>query len=78
MSDFYSSDEIRSIIHNAHKIKEFNKCHECNGTGFLNWDGEVGGDVKPGRLAEYDDIRIDGECEKCDGIGYLDITMYQE
>jgi hypothetical protein len=62
----------------AHKIKEFNKCHECNGTGFLNWNGEVGDDVKPGRLAEYDDVRIDGECEKCDGVGYLDITMYEE
>ena len=80
MSDtFYSNDDIRNIIHNAHKIKEFNKCHQCNATGWENWNGETGDDVKPG-LKGHDPecIRDEGECQKCDGLGYLDITMYAD
>jgi len=79
MSDFYSSEEIRGIIFNAHKIKELNKCHRCNGTGWENWNGETGDDVQPGLKGDDPEcIRDEGMCEKCDGIGYLDITMYKE
>jgi hypothetical protein len=79
MSENYlSCEDIRSIIHNAHKIKEFNKCPNCNGTGWENWNGETGDDIKPGRLADYDSIRLDGECEKCEGVGYTDYLMYED
>ena len=75
--EFYSNEDIRCIIHNAHKIKEFNKCQNCNGTGFENWNGETGGDVKPGPLSTTDGFERDwGECERCEGIGYIDILMY--
>ena len=77
MSEYLGSDDIRNIILNAHKIKEFNKCPRCNGTGYTNWNGETGDDEKPGPLAEYDEVRIDGECEKCDGVGYVDYLMYE-
>jgi hypothetical protein len=79
MFDFYlNSEEVRNIIHNAHKIKELNKCHQCGGTGWENWNGETGEDIRPGRLTEYDEVRVDGECEKCDGLGYVDILMYED
>lgn len=72
-----SSDEIRGIILSAHKIKEFNKCSNCEGTGWENWNGEIGGDLKPGRLSEWDSVREEGQCENCEGIGYVDILMYE-
>ena len=78
MVEVYSGEDIRSIILNAHKIKEFNKCPNCEGTGWENWDGETGDDVKPGRLNLYDSIRTDGECENCGGVGYLDVLMYED
>lgn len=78
MGDFYfNSEEVRSIIHNAHKIKKLNKCHQCNGTGYENWNGDTGGDVKPGPLGSYDGVRCEGECENCDGLGYVDILIYE-
>jgi hypothetical protein len=76
--EYFLGREIRSIILNAHKIREFNKCPNCEGSGWENWNGETGGDIKPGRLIEYDSVRTDGECEKCDGIGYVDVLMYLE
>jgi hypothetical protein len=76
MEEYYSSEDIRNIIDNAHKIKEKNKCKTCNTTGFVNWNDEIGGDVKPGRLSKYYSNRAESECEKCGGIGYVDILMY--
>ena len=77
MSEFQLNEEdVKSIILNAHKIKKFNKCPDCDGTGFLNWNGETGGEVKSGRLTEYDSIRLDSECEECDGVGYVNFLMY--
>jgi hypothetical protein len=78
MAEYLDSDDIRNIILNAHKIKEFNKCHRCEGTGYTNWNGETGNDEKPGALSEYDEIRDEGECENCDGVGYVDYLMYGE
>ena len=76
MTDFdIDSEEIRNIILNAHKIKEHNKCPDCNGTGIQNWD-EDGGDLKPGMPSPNSDNRDWGDCENCDGIGYYDILMY--
>ena len=75
MEFYLDSDEVRSIILNAHKIKEFNKCPDCEGTGWENWDPD-GGDVKPGHIVNWDDDRDEGECEKCSGVGYVDFTMY--
>lgn len=75
---YLDSEELRNIIHYAHKIKEFNKCNRCAGTGFENWNGETGDDVKPGRLNSYDEVRDEGECESCDGLGYIDILMYED
>jgi rubredoxin len=73
-----SVKDVRSLILNAHKIKKDHVCHKCNGTGYENWNGETGDDIKPGRLTNFDDVRIDGECENCDGIGYVDIFIYSE
>ena len=79
MSEWLSGEDIRNIILNSHKIREFNKCPRCGGTGWENWNGETGGDIKPGRLTDYEDsVREDGECEKCDGVGYVDILMYED
>ena len=78
MVECLSGEDIRNIILNAHKIKEFNKCHRCEGTGWENWNGEDGNDVKPGRLTEYDSVRTDGECETCGGVGYIDFLMYED
>lgn len=78
MTIVLSGEDIRDIILNAHKIKEFNKCQLCYGTGGLNWNGETGEDLKPGYLTDYDDVKTDGECEKCDGVGYVDFLMYGE
>lgn len=77
MSEYLNGDEIRNIILNAHKIKEFNKCPKCEGTGWEHWNGETGSDIKPGH-APYDDEYVwdEGECERCDGIGYVDVLMY--
>jgi hypothetical protein len=78
MAEYLSSAEIRSIILAAHKIKEFNKCAHCDGSGWENWNGETGGDVRSGRLSEYNPVRVDGECEVCGGVGYVDILMYEQ
>ena len=76
MEQLFHGDEIRSIILTAHKIREFNKCPNCKGSGWENWNGETGGDIKAGRLSEYDSVRSEGECENCDGVGYTHILMY--
>jgi len=72
-----SYEEVRSIILNAHKIKEFNKCSDCAGTGWENWN-EEGGDPLPGRLSEFSTDREEGECATCEGVGYVDFLMYCE
>jgi len=74
-NNYFEPEEIRNIIHNAHKIKEFNKCPLCDGIGWENWD-EDGGDIKPGRLTSYDQNRNEGECENCNGVGYVDLLIY--
>jgi len=78
MSYALSGEDIRNIILNAHLIKELHKCPKCEGHGWENWNGETGEDVKPGRLTEYDNVRTDGECEKCSGVGYVDWWIYSE
>lgn len=77
-AEVYYSEEIRSIILNAHKIREFNKCPGCEGTGYQNWNNVEGNDLKPGPLSEYHEDREYAECEECDVIGYKDVTMYSE
>ncbi|MEY3400596.1 MAG: hypothetical protein RLZZ86_199 [Cyanobacteriota bacterium] len=72
--NYFEPEEIRSIIFNAHKIKEFNKCPLCDGIGWENWD-EDGGDIKAGRTNDPD--REEGQCENCNGIGYVDLLMYK-
>ena len=43
-------------------------CIPCNGTGYINWDGITGTDIKPGY---YDGIDRDCDlCQDCDGIGF--------
>lgn len=62
-----SSSEIRSVILNAQKIFQSHKCEQCDGSGYQNWNGETGDDVKAGKLASYDNERTDGYCEYCEG-----------
>ena len=63
-----SAEEIRELLNNAYLIKRDGKCLECDGTGYFNWD-ENGEDVKTGY---YDGNKREcGECEKCNGVGYL-------
>jgi hypothetical protein len=78
MTEVVNADDIRSIILNAHKIKKDHKCHRCNGTGWENWNGETGDDIKAGRLKDYDGVRTEGECETCKGVGYVDVFLYSE
>ncbi len=63
------SEDVRYILQNAGKIKKDGKCIDCNGTGWINWNGETGEDIKPGRRGSNIE-RDDDECEKCDGVGY--------
>ncbi len=65
---YYGSKDIRYILQNAGKIKADCRCIQCNGTGRENWN-EEGEDVRPGSSTNPD--RINGECEKCDGIGFI-------
>ena len=68
MAELYlNSEDVRYLLHNAGKIKRDGVCIECSGTGWTNWD-EEGNDVKFGRRTSTD--RDEGECEKCDGVGY--------
>lgn len=76
MDQIFNSEEVRNIILNAHKIKKFNKCGRCCGTGWENWNSETGDDLSPGKIINYDGIRDDGKCEKCYGVGYTDLLMY--
>lgn len=71
----FTSQEIRDMLINAHKIKRQHKCYMCNGTGYVNGN-EDGEDVRPG----YSDKegRNTEECEDCDGVGYTDLTIYTE
>jgi len=71
---YCTTADIRSIIFNAHKIKKDHVCEQCNGTGFINWNGETGDDVKPGWNKEG--VRDTGECETCEGLGYKDVFLY--
>lgn len=73
-----TSEEVRSIILNAHKIKKDHVCTSCAGTGFVNWNNVEGNDKKAGKLANYDENREDGYCEDCLGVGYKDVTLYSE
>jgi hypothetical protein len=77
-NQIFDSDDVRSIILNAHKIKKDHQCKKCHATGYINWNGETGNDEKPGRLKIYDTVRIDGECEDCDGVGYVDVLIYNK
>lgn len=71
-----NGEDLRMIINNAHLIKANHQCSRCNTTGYTNWNGETGDDERPGRLVNYDSIRIDGECEDCEGIGYKNVFMF--
>lgn len=71
----YTNLEVRAIIHNAHKIKEFNKCPLCNATGYVNWNGNTGDDLKAGK--SDDKSRDTSPCHECEGLGYVDILMYE-
>ena len=73
-----TAEEVRSIILNAHKIKKLNKCTDCNGTGFVNWNNDTGTDKKAGKLQDYAEDREEGPCEDCSGVGYKDVTLYLE
>lgn len=69
MADFYlTSEEVRSILQNAGKIKKDGRCIHCNGTGYENWN-ENGEDIKPGHTSDPD--RCEGECEECEGVGFI-------
>jgi hypothetical protein len=68
MNFYLDSEEIRSILQNAGKIKKDGRCIHCNGTGYQNWN-EEGGDIKPGKRNSTD--RCDGECEDCEGVGFI-------
>lgn len=68
---FLDSEDIRNLLQNAHKIKTDGRCIKCDGTGWLNWNGENGSDVKSGRLTYEDSNRTDGECEDCEGVGFI-------
>lgn len=60
--------DIRYILTNAYLIKRDAMCIHCNGTGYINWDGITGTDIKPGY---YDGIDRDCDlCQDCDGIGF--------
>lgn len=71
---YYSAEDLRNIILNAHKIKQFNRCNQCQTTGVENWDDD-GEDVKPGYGGPE---RTTGVCQCCDGVGFIDITMYED
>jgi hypothetical protein len=62
------AEGIRYILQNAGKIKKDGRCIECNGTGWQNWD-ESGGDIRPGLSNDND--RAWGECETCNGVGFV-------
>jgi len=68
MELYLDSEDVRYILQNAAKIKRDGKCLHCNGTGWVNWNGETGDDLKPGRATSSK--REDDECETCDGVGY--------
>lgn len=70
----YTQEDVRNIILNSHKIKEHNKCVDCSCTGYQNWD-ENGNDIKPGPA---DKSRTTGTCETCDGIGFVDVLIYED
>lgn len=72
MAELYlDSEEVRYILQNAGKIKSEGKCIHCGGTGWLNWDGSTGDDVRFGRLSNYENDRLEDECEKCEGVGFV-------
>lgn len=66
---YLSGEEIRDILENAYTIKTDGICPACLGTGYENWNGNTGDDIKPGHTS--DPNRCEGECENCDGIGYI-------
>jgi hypothetical protein len=75
MNHTVSTDQLKSLILNAHKVKENNRCEQCLGTGYENWN-ENGEDIRHGQTS--DPSRANGVCQICDGIGYRDIFMYKE
>lgn len=67
MSEIYvTSEELRDII--LGKIT-YRKCPCCdsNGTEYWDIDGEV---VLPYAHPDWEDYN-QGECENCDGVGYI-------
>lgn len=69
-----SPEEIRYLLQNAGKIKRDGRCINCNGTGWENWNGETGGDIRPGAVDISifgNEDRICGECEECEGVGFI-------
>ena len=69
MSEIYlDSETIRYILQNAGRIKREGRGIYCGGTGWQNWD-ENGNDIKFGQTSDPD--RCDGECEECEGVGYI-------
>ena len=76
MGDYVlNGEDLRHLILNAHVIKN-NVCEKCNGTAYTNWNSETGDDERPGKLSNNVENRLDGECETCDGVGYVDIFTF--
>lgn len=63
----YAGEIVRGIILGT---TDYRKCPLCEGTGFQNWD-ENGNDVKSGRGDLGTEIRSTGECDNCDGLGFI-------
>lgn len=71
MEIILDSEDVRYILQNAGKIKKDGRCTVCNGSGWINWNGETGTDTKPGRSDGSDLTRDEDECESCDGVGFV-------
>ena len=63
MSGNYSIEDMRNAIMG----KGWKSCLSCSSTGWENWDDD-GNDLKPGPAGTD---RCVGECETCDGLGFI-------
>lgn len=62
---FYTTEDLRNTLLGK---SNWTACLQCNTTGVENWN-EDGEDVRPGPTSDLD--RCTGECENCDGVGFV-------
>ncbi len=67
-----TKEQFRNIILGK---TTYRKCPLCNNDGIQYWDNVDGGDIQSYRKPEWGEEYNSGECENCDGLGFIENAL---